>query len=286
MNWLMFHVGSGLMFFTSIGLLFLGTVFCNGSKKLLVRAGVLLFIIGLIAMAIAATPVSIWLAAMTCLAFLVWVAAAISTNAKLKSITCGVFLLCLALIVKRELPYHFAPGIRTAADRTLAVIGDSVTAGTGTSDKAIKWPEQIAEKHNIRVDNRSQPGEKSSTALKHIQKDPPNSSVVLVEIGGNDLMGSTTAEKFEIDLDALLTFICQEERQVIMLELPLPPFRNQMGAIQRRLARKHGVKLVPKRVFISVLTTENSTIDSVHLTQKGHDLFAEAMWKVLKPAYE
>jgi len=283
----MFLVGSGLMFFTGIGMLFAGTVLCNASKKLLTRVGVLLFLVGLIAIAISAVPVSIWLATITCLAFLVWWAsAATSTSTKLKRITCGVFLLCLALLVKREVPYHFTPAIRTAPDKTLTVIGDSVTAGTGTNDKTIKWPEQIARKHNILVDNRSQPGEKTSTALKHISKDPPTSSVVLLEIGGNDLTGSTTVEKFSKDLDALLSFVCQEQRQVIMLELPLFPFHNQFGAVQRRIARKHGVKLVPKRVFISVLTSPDSTIDSVHLTQTGHDLFAEAMWKILKPAYE
>lgn len=284
MERLIFHVGSGQMFFTGIGMLTLATLLCGSRKKLIVRIGVLLFIVGLIAAAISATPVPTWSVVVAGVVFLCWLATGAESKYKVPS--CFAWLTCLALLAAFEAPYHFIPTVDPALDRTLTVVGDSVTAGTGSNDMTMKWPAQIAEKFAIQVDDRSEPGERTSTALKNLQKNPSDSSVFLIEIGGNDLMGSTKEDKFEHDLDALLHFVCKKDRQVVMLELPLPPFRNRYGAIQRRLAGKHGVILIPKQVFLSVITTENSTIDSIHLTQQGHDRFAAAMWDVLKPAYD
>ena len=70
-----------------------------------------------------------------------------------------------------------------------------------------------------------------------------------------------------------------------MLELPLPPFYNSFGLIQRKLARKYGVKLVPKRVFLSVLAGGGATLDSIHLSQAGHQQMANVVWEIVGPAY-
>ena len=73
-------------------------------------------------------------------------------------------------------------------------------------------------------------------------------------------------------------------RTVVMLELPLPPFHNRYGDAQRRLARRHGVLLVPKRVLIGVLTSEGATLDTIHLSGRGHALMAETIWDLIGQA--
>jgi hypothetical protein len=65
------------------------------------------------------------------------------------------------------------------------------------------------------------------------------------------------------------------------LELALPPFHNRYGDAQRRLATRHGVLLIPKRVLIGVLTSEGATLDTVHLSRRGHALMAETVWGIL-----
>jgi lysophospholipase L1-like esterase len=70
-----------------------------------------------------------------------------------------------------------------------------------------------------------------------------------------------------------------------MFELPLVPFSNEFGRRQRILANQYGVLLVPKRIFLRVLTTEGATEDGVHLTPAGHQLMAETVWNVVRPAY-
>src|SRR5437764_1030097 len=79
-------------------------------------------------------------------------------------------------------------------------------------------------------------------------------SLVLAEIGGNDILGDTGPEAFGRGLDALLGRLRAGGRTVVMLELPLPPSYNRYGEAQRRLARRHGAFLVPKRVLLGVMT--------------------------------
>ncbi|MCA1686457.1 MAG: acyl-CoA thioesterase, partial [Planctomycetia bacterium] len=83
----------------------------------------------------------------------------------------------------------------------------------------------------------------------------------------------------------LLTRLKAGKNRVILMELPLPPTYNRFGAIQRRLARRQGVLLVPKRVLLGVLEESGATLDSIHLTRAGHDRLAEAVWQTIRPAY-
>ena len=71
------------------------------------------------------------------------------------------------------------------------------------------------------------------------------------------------------------------QRTVAMFELPLPPFNNRYGDAQRRIAKRHGVLLVPKRVLIGILTSEGATVDSIHLSRRGHELMAETVWGII-----
>jgi acyl-CoA thioesterase-1 len=109
---------------------------------------------------------------------------------------------------------------------------------------------------------------------------------VIVEIGGNDLLGSTTTTKFAADLEALLKHLQTADRQILMFELPLPPFFIEYGRIQRSLAARHNVALIPKRVLLSIIAGNGSTLDSIHLTQSGHQDMADSVWCVLQPAFE
>ena len=109
-------------------------------------------------------------------------------------------------------------------------------------------------------------------------------SLVLAEIGGNDVLRANRPEAFEQGLDVLLAKLRGDGRIVIMLELPLPPFHNRYGDVQRRLAKRHGVLLVPKRVLMGVLTAHGATVDTIHLSARGHALMAETVWSIIGQA--
>jgi lysophospholipase L1-like esterase len=71
-----------------------------------------------------------------------------------------------------------------------------------------------------------------------------------------------------------------------MFELPLLPHKIAYGQIQRRLAAKYGVWLIPKRYFTDVIGGANATSDGLHLSEIGSRrmaaLVAQALLPVLK----
>lgn len=71
-----------------------------------------------------------------------------------------------------------------------------------------------------------------------------------------------------------------------MFELPLPPFYHEYGRIQRAVAAKYHVLLVPKRIFLSAIAGSDSTLDSIHLSQSGHEFMADCVWRLVKSAFE
>ncbi len=164
------------------------------------------------------------------------------------------------------------------------MIGDSVSAGVREGEEGT-WPKRLAREQHIDIRDLSKMGATVGSARKQAEQIGAESGLVLLEIGGNDLLGSTAPEQFEDGLDALLAEVCRCDRTVVMLELPLPPFCNRFGMIQRRLAAKHEVFLVPRRIFIGVLTTPGATIDGIHLSVSGHAQMAEALWQAIGPAY-
>jgi acyl-CoA thioesterase-1 len=106
---------------------------------------------------------------------------------------------------------------------------------------------------------------------------------MLIEIGGNDFFESVPPANFAADLDRLLTALSRPNHQLLMLELPLPPFYNAYGRVQRDLAARHGVPLISKREFAGVIFAPDATLDTVHLSESGHVRFADMVWRHVGP---
>ena len=66
-----------------------------------------------------------------------------------------------------------------------------------------------------------------------------------------------------------------------MIELPLPPFYNRYGMVQRALAKSYGVTLIPKRYLAKIISTPGATVDGLHLSNTGHALFARSLSEML-----
>ena len=107
---------------------------------------------------------------------------------------------------------------------TLFVIGDSVSAGVREGEPGT-WPRLLAEKERVDVRDFSKPGATVGTSMNQARRVGEENGIVLLEIGGNDLLGATTPEEYEDGLELLLSEVCRPGCMVLMLELPLPPFR-------------------------------------------------------------
>ena len=283
MNWLVFHIVSGQAFFTGIAMLIgaaSASLWGTGAVK---RLGILGGVIGLIAVGISSTPLPYWYYGIAGLVTLAWIGTQFRNRWR-RSVTFA-FIAVWLIAAGLELPYHLLPSLSPASSRSITVIGDSVTAGVGGDEKSERWPSILAREHRLNVQDISHMGETAASARKRAKTESIESPIVLLEIGGNDVLGSTTATQFAHDLDRLLADVSQPNRQLVMFELPLPPFANNYGLIQRALAKKYHVALVPKRVFLSILAGEDSTLDTIHLSQTGHQHMAECVWRIIQPAF-
>ncbi len=284
MNWLVYHIASGHSFFTGILLIVCAVFASTQTRPMFRRVTTLAFLAGTIAVALSSTAIPYWHYAIATLATAVWIASHYKKAWRRWSPHVAIGAWIIAALI--EVPYHITPSLAPASDRGISIIGDSVTAGIGGDENSETWPSILARDHQLHVQDISHMGETAASALKRAKSRQISSSVVIVEIGGNDILGSTTSEQFANDLEELLACLAVPGRQVVMFELPLPPFSHEYGRVQRAVAARHNVRLIPKRVFLSVIAGSESTLDTIHLSQSGHQLMADTVWRVLQSAFD
>jgi acyl-CoA thioesterase-1 len=239
---------------------------------------------GLIGLSVSAAPLPIWAYAVILLSIVVgWWASRFGANAATATAT-ATSALALLGVGLHEARYQIMPVLAEVHDRQIAVIGDSITAGHGESDLTRKWPAVLRDRHGIAVEDFSKAGATAASAAKGLEQESIAAPVVIVEIGGNDFLGGGSVEDFEAGLEALLKAVCKPGRQVVMFELPIPPLYERFGRVQRDLASRHGVALIPKRILLSVIEAADATVDSLHLTQQGQDRMTAVVWALLEPA--
>lgn len=283
MNWLVFHIVSGQAFFSGAFLIVIAAISSTANRPAIRRLTLSAFLIGLIAVVVSSTAVPYSVCAAVAAATLVWGAS--YRRVTWRRWTAAAVVATWLIATLFEIPYHISPSLKPVKNRNLTVIGDSVTAGTGGDETSETWPTILSRQHSLSIQDVSHIGETARSALKRVQSQSISSSVVIVEIGGNDILGSTTAAQFARDLDELLSYLTKSNCQVVMFELPLPPFFHSYGRVQRDLAARYDVKLVPKRVFLSIIARSSSTLDSIHLSQEGHRKMAECVWSLVDSAF-
>lgn len=238
-------------------------------------------IVGIILVIISATPLPIW-------AYALWAVPAVCGIVSLnwsapsrRFRQTGVVLLfaSTSVLCLMEAPFHRRPTLRVSADSTVYVLGDSISAGMGTGHRC--WPAVLDDMKPFRVVNLAQPGATVEGAIAQAKAISEPNALVIVAIGGNDLLGGTDAASFHSTLDKLVSSLRSGQHEFLLLELPLFPFRNAYGMAQRDVVRKHDGAMLPKRSFTRVLGTKQGTLDGLHLSQAGHDAMAEIIAEVL-----
>jgi acyl-CoA thioesterase-1 len=185
--------------------------------------------------------------------------------------------LCIA-----EARHRGMPGVEAPPERPVYVIGDSLSAGMGAG--MTLWPEVYARRSGRRVVNLAEPGATLKSARGQAAKLPGGAGVVVLEIGGNDLLGGAGSAEFRDGLKLLLAAVAGDGRRLVMFELPLPPFHAAFGKAQRSLAAEYGAAMIPKRCLGAAFGMEGATLDGLHFSQVGHDHMAELMVSMVREA--
>jgi acyl-CoA thioesterase I len=240
-----------------------------------------------LALMVAASPPFPWVADAAILPlFLIWfVASNIRTPSPTISrvrLAAGIILFSsLVALSVLELSHRRMPLITGQPSDHLVVIGDSISSGIDPGSPS--WPAILEQTTGIAVKNLAKPGATVADARVMAANITSEDRLVLVEIGGNDLLSGTSSDDFERNLDLLLSKLIQPGRTIVMFELPLLPNRIAYGQIQRRLASKYGVWLIPKRYFTQVIQGADATSDGLHLSATASQRMAALVAKLLEP---
>ena len=279
LRWVMFHFGGGDALL--VGLLFLLAISWAESKFWKNRNGrwTLVTIVAVFWGLLASPAWPIWTAVPFLVLLVSWRVVLSRTQRTLRQTRVAewaVRIACVGLLGYEWLVTW--PAGRPGPFEQLCVIGDSVTAGLNDGERT--WPRLCSEMSGLTVRDASQQGATCRLALGQAQALEDDSSPLILEIGGNDLLSGLPVAEFEQDLEKLCKRVCQPGRTVWMCELPLPPLCSRYGIAQRRLSQQYGMRLISKRRFMAVLCSSGGTVDGVHLSEQGQQRMCDLMLTV------
>ncbi len=167
-------------------------------------------------------------------------------------------------------------------------LGDSLTEGAGvTPDEA--WPNLLASRTGWVVINGGVSGDTSGAALQRLPAllEQYNPALVLVALGGNDMLRHIPQEETITNLGLILTQIKAHGAKAVLLGTPKPSvaravFRNLSAPdFYRRVAEEHQVPLIENAVA-DVLSDPLMKGDPLHPNVAGHALLSKKLFDALK----
>ena len=283
MNPIVLAFADGTMFFVGLVLVLAPELLLFRLHGRIMRPSLtVLTLVGVVLVVASATPLPIW-------AYALWgipALAGVALGNRPESSPRARHVVSVALIAASvglclaESSYRSIPPISIKSDTTVYVIGDSISAGMRPRERC--WPAVLGDMTHLRVVNLAEPGATLRSAAMQVSRIAEMNALVIVAIGGNDLLGDTDASAFRDQFDSLIASLHSSHHQILIFELPLYPFANAFGRAQRSTAAKYGAALLPKRAFAKVLGMKGGTIDGLHLAQPGHDALAQIMAAVIR----
>ncbi len=174
------------------------------------------------------------------------------------------------------------------AGSEVLALGDSLTAGNGVASGEA-WPELLAERTRWVVINGGISGDTSSGALQRLPAllEEHNPVLVLVALGGNDMLRRIPKAETIANLGQILGLIKGQGARPVLLATPEPSvvsaaFRNLSAAnFYREVADAHGVPLIEDAIA-DVLSDPQLKGDPLHPNAAGHAQLSQNIFDALK----
>lgn len=168
--------------------------------------------------------------------------------------------------------------------RSIVCLGDSLTAGIGRGDGP-SYPEHLERELGVEVINAGVPGDTAAQGLRRIDdvlaRDP---WLVIVALGGNDILRRVPPETTERDLEAIVERLIAAGVVPVLLEIR-PPFGGRYGEIFDRLERTHGAPVI-RDVLPRLLYDRRYKSDAIHLNAAGYERLALQVARAIRPLIE
>jgi lysophospholipase L1-like esterase len=167
-------------------------------------------------------------------------------------------------------------------------LGDSLTAGAGVNPEQA-WPALLATRTGWTVVNGGVSGDTSADALRRLPVllDEHNPALVLVTLGGNDMLRHVPEQETVANLGQILDMVKARGAKAVLLATPRP---TVAGAVFQNLSPPDFYKSVAERYQIpliedaipEVLSNPELKGDPLHPNVQGHELLAGKIFEALK----
>lgn len=164
----------------------------------------------------------------------------------------------------------------------ILAFGDSLTYGTGADTQAA-YPAVLSTLVSHPIVNAGVPGETTSEAIARLPQvlDQHHPKLVLLCLGGNDMLRKTAMSTIEQNLRAMIRTIQASGASVVLIGVPEPKLFGGAPAFYADIADE--MKLPYEgEVFNEVLKNPSLKSDPIHANAEGYRMVAERLAELLK----
>jgi acyl-CoA thioesterase-1 len=188
----------------------------------------------------------------------------------------------------------FAFGAPAAAQRSILILGDSISSAYGIA-QARGWVALLDERlKRERLDyivaNASVSGDTSAGGAARLgaalERHRP--AVVVLELGGNDGLRGLPVAEMKRNLSAMIEQSRNAGARVLLVGMRIPPnygpeFTEKFDAAFGELAKQHKTALVPFLMQDFADQPDFFQPDRIHPSEAAQPLMLERVWKALQP---
>jgi acyl-CoA thioesterase I len=166
----------------------------------------------------------------------------------------------------------------------IVAFGDSLTYGTGANDDTA-YPAVLASLTGRTVINAGVPGDTTASGLQRLPEvlAEYQPRLVLLCLGGNDMLRKQPAASTENNLRLLVQTIRASGANVVLIGVPEPKLFGGAPDFYARVAKDMQLPL-EQDVFNDVLKDNHLKSDPIHANAAGYHVVAERLAEFLKGA--
>ena len=190
-------------------------------------------------------------------------------------ITFGVLLVLGAVRCGPGAPS--APNLRVTDGSTIVFLGDSLTYGHRV-DRGEDFPSRLARVLPLPVVNAGRSGDTTGRALARFERDvvPHDPAIVVVLLGGNDMLRRVPRETAHGNLEAIIRAILRIGAVPVLIGFDMGLFGKGYGSIIEEVAVASGAVYL-EGVVDEVLRDPALKMDPIHPNPEGYRIIAEQL---------
>jgi lysophospholipase L1-like esterase len=174
-----------------------------------------------------------------------------------------------------EVPNLDSPG------KTIVCLGDSITSGVG-AEPGKPYPALLEARLGTQVINKGVAGDTAEQGLARVDDAlAENPWLVIVELGGNDILNRIPPERTEAALRQIVQRLLAAKVAVVLVELEVP-FAGRYAEIYSRLGDEFDIPVLDDTLG-DILTDAALKADPIHPNARGHEVLAAALAEEIEP---